>query len=253
MIELHTPAEIEAMRPAGAFVCDTLAELSASVRPGTNLLDLEHAARDAVARRGAVSCYWDYAPSFGDGPFRNVICLSVNDAAQHGLPHDYALQDGDVLSLDFAVSVDGWVADAAVTVVAGSPDPDDLRLIRSTEEALVAGIEAAVVGNRVGDLSAAIGAVAAEYGYPVNLDFGGHSVGRTMHGDLFIPNDGRAGRGYRLRAGMVFALEPWWAATTSRIRTDADGWTLRSVDGSRAAHTEHTLAVTEDGPLVLTA
>lgn len=253
MIELHTPAEIEAMRPAGAFVRDTLAELSASVRPGTNLLDLEHAARDAVARRGAVSCYWDYAPSFGDGPFRNVICLSVNDAAQHGLPHDYALQDGDVLSLDFAVSVDGWVADAAVTVVAGTPDPHDLRLIRSTQQALAAGIEAAVVGNRVGDLSAAIGAVAAEYGYPVNLDFGGHSVGRTMHGDLFIPNDGRAGRGYRLRPGMVFALEPWWAATTSRIRTDADGWTLRSVDGSRAAHTEHTLAVTEDGPLVLTA
>jgi methionyl aminopeptidase len=117
----------------------------------------------------------------------------------------------------------------------------------------VAGIEAAVVGNRVGDLSAAIGAVAAEYGYPVNLDFGGHSVGRTMHGDLFIPNDGRAGRGYRLRPGMVFALEPWWAATTSRVRTDADGWTLRSADGSRGAHTEHTLAVTEDGPLVLTA
>lgn len=223
------------------------------MRPGTNLLDLEHAAREAVARRGAVSCYWDYAPSFGDGPFRNVICLSVNDAAQHGLPSDYALQDGDVLSLDFAVSVDGWVADAAVTVIAGTPDPDDLRLIRSTEEALVAGIEAAVPGNRVGDLSAAIGAVAARYGYPVNLEFGGHSVGRTMHGDLFIPNDGRAGRGYRLRPGMVFALEPWWAATTSRIRTDVDGWTLRSVDGSRAAHTEHTLAVTEDGPLVLTA
>ncbi|MFB2582786.1 type I methionyl aminopeptidase [Herbiconiux sp. P15] len=253
MIEIHTPAEIERMRPAGAFVRDTLAALSSMVAVGVNLLEIEHAAREAVARRGAVSCYWDYAPSFGNGPFRNVICLSVNDAAQHGLPHDYALEDGDVLSLDFAVSVDGWVADAAVTVIAGRPDPADEVLIRSTQEALAAGIAASVPGNRVGDISAAIGAVAAAHGYPVNHEFGGHGVGRTMHGDLFICNDGRPGRGYRLRPGMVFALEPWWATGTARIRMDADGWTVRSADGSRAAHTEHTLAVTDDGPLVLTA
>ncbi|SDZ24431.1 type I methionyl aminopeptidase [Herbiconiux ginsengi] len=253
MIELHTPAEIDRMRAAGAFVRDTLAALSAQAMVGVNLLDLERAARAAIAERGATSCYWDYAPSFGNGPFHNVICLSVNDAAQHGLPHDYRLRDGDVLSLDFAVSVDGWVADAAVTVIVGRPDPADQRLIRSTQEALAAGIEAAQPGNRIGDISAAIGAVAAEYGYPVNLEFGGHAVGRTMHGDLFIPNDGRPGRGYRIRPGLVFALEPWWAKTTSRIRMDADGWTVRSADGSRAAHTEHTLAITPDGPLVLTA
>jgi methionyl aminopeptidase len=253
MIELHSPAEIEQMRAAGAFVRDTLATLSAHAAVGMNLLEIEHAAREAVARRGATSCYWDYAPSFGNGPFRNVICLSVNDAAQHGLPHDYVLRDGDVLSLDFAVAVDGWVADAAVTVVAGRPDPADEMLIRSTQEALAAGIEAAQPGNRIGDISAAIGAVAAAYGYPVNHDFGGHSVGRTMHGDLFICNDGRAGRGYRIRPGMVFALEPWWAKTTARLRKDPDGWTLRSADGSRAAHTEHTLAITAEGPLVLTA
>ncbi|MCS5719757.1 type I methionyl aminopeptidase [Herbiconiux sp. CPCC 205763] len=253
MIELHTPAEIDRMRPAGAFVRDTLATLSAQAAVGMNLLDIEHAARAAVARRGATSCYWDYAPSFGNGPFQNVICLSVNDAAQHGLPHDYRLRDGDVLSLDLAVSVDGWVADAAVTVIVGRSDPADSRLIRSTQEALAAGIAAAQPGNRIGDVSAAIGAVAAEYGYPVNLEFGGHGVGRTMHGDLFIGNDGRAGRGYPIRPGMVFALEPWWAKTTSRIRMDPDGWTVRSADGSRAAHSEHTLAVTAEGPLVLTA
>jgi methionyl aminopeptidase len=253
MIELHTPAEIERMRPAGRFVRDTLADLAARAAVGTNLLELEQAARAAIERRGALSCYWDYAPSFGNGPFRNVICLSVNDAAQHGLPHDYRLQDGDVLSLDLAVSVDGWVADAAVTVVVGNPDPDDLALIRSTEEALAAGIAAAQPGNRISDISAAIGAVAARHGYPVNHEFGGHGVGRTMHGDLFICNDGRPGRGYRIRPGMVFALEPWWAKTTSRIRMDPDGWTVRSADGSRAAHTEHTLAVTAEGPLVLTA
>ncbi|GAA2248644.1 type I methionyl aminopeptidase [Herbiconiux moechotypicola] len=252
MIELHTPAEIDRMRAAGDFVRTTLAGLAARVEVGVNLLELEHAARRAIERRGAVSCYWDYAPSFGEGPFRNVICLSVNDAAQHGLPHDYVLRDGDVLSLDFAVSVDGWVADAAVTVIAGRPDPDDERLIRSTREALEAGIAAAVPGNRIGDISAAIGAVAAAYGYPVNREFGGHGVGRTMHGDLFICNDGRPGRGYRIRPGLVIALEPWWAKTTARIRMDPDGWTVRSADGSRAAHTEHTLAVTEDGPLVLT-
>jgi methionyl aminopeptidase len=253
MIELHTPAEIERMRPAGRFVRDTLSDLAARATVGTNLLEIELAAREAIERRGAVSCYWDYAPSFGNGPFRNVICLSVNDAAQHGLPHDYRLQDGDVLSLDFAVSVDGWVADAAVTVVVGNPDPDDLALIRSTEEALAAGIAAAQPGNRIGDISAAIGAVAAHHGYPVNHEFGGHGVGRTMHGDLFICNDGRPGRGYRIRPGMVFALEPWWAKTTARIRMDGDGWTVRSADGSRAAHTEHTVAVTAEGPLVLTA
>jgi methionyl aminopeptidase len=253
MIELHTPAEIDEMRAAGAFVRDTLRKVAARAAVGVNLLELEQAARVEVERRGAVSCYWDYAPSFGNGPFRNVICLSVNDAAQHGLPHDYRLRDGDVLSLDFAVSVDGWVADAAITVIVGRPDPADERLIRSTREALAAGIAASVPGNRVGDVSAAIGAVAADYGYPVNHEFGGHGVGRTMHGDLFICNDGRAGRGYRLRPGMVFALEPWWARTTARIRIDADGWTVRSADGSRAAHTEHTLAVTADGPLVLTA
>jgi methionyl aminopeptidase len=252
MIELHCAAEINRMRAAGRFVHDTLAMLSELADVGVNLLDIELAARREVEKRGAVSCYWDYAPSFGNGPFRNVICLSVNDAAQHGLPHDYRLRDGDVLSLDFAVSVDGWVADAAVTVIVGRADPDDQLLIRSTREALAAGIEAAVPGNRIGDISAAIGAVAARYGYPVNHEFGGHGVGRTMHGDLFICNDGRAGRGYRIRPGLVFALEPWWAKTTARIRMDPDGWTVRSADGSRAAHTEHTLAVTEDGPVVLT-
>jgi methionyl aminopeptidase len=240
------------MRAAGAFVRDTLATLPAQATVGVNLLDLELAARRAVTDRGAVSCYWDYAPSFGNGPFRNVICLSVNDAAQHGLPHDYRLRDGDVLSLDFAVSVDGWVADAAVTVIVGCPDPADQRLIRSTQEALAAGIAAAQPGNRIGDISAAIGAVAAAYGYPVNHVFGGHGVGRTMHGDLFICNDGRANRGFRIRPGLVFALEPWWAATTARIRMDPDGWTVRSADGSRAAHTERTIAVTPEGPMVLT-
>ncbi len=253
MIELKSPAEIERMHATGRFVARTLSELAELADVGVNLLDLEHHVRRRIRERGARSCYWDYAPSFGNGPFRNVVCLSVNDAVLHGLPHDYALRDGDVLTSDLAVAIDGWVADAARTVVVGTPADDDLRLIRATEEALAAGIQAARPGNRLGDVSAAIEAVAAGHGYPVNTEFGGHGLGRTMHEDPHVPNRGRAGRGLKLRAGMTLALEPWFARTTDRIVVDPDGWTIRSADGSRTAHSEHTVAITGDGPLVLTA
>jgi methionyl aminopeptidase len=253
VIELKTADEIEKMAITGAFVADTLAALSIDARPGVNLLDLEHHARDLVAARGATSCYWDYAPSFGRGPFRNVICLSVNDAVLHGMPHHYVLRDGDVLSLDFAVSIDGWVADSAVTIIVGDGvDDADAALIDSTRRALDAGIAAAVPGGRLGDISAAIGDVAAEAGYRVNVEFGGHGLGRTMHEDPHIPNRGRGGRGLALRPGMTFALEPWWSRDSDRLVMDADGWTLRSADGSNTAHSEHTIAVTSDGPRVLT-
>lgn len=252
MIELKTGAEIEKMRTTGRFVAEVLAELSGIAEVGVNLLDLEHHARDMVKHRGAQSCYWDYAPSFGRGPFRNVICLSVNDAVLHGLPFDYVLRDGDVLSMDFAVSIDGWVADAARTVIVGTAAPEDARLIRATEEALAAGTAAARPGGRLGDISAAIGAVVAAYGYPVNLEFGGHGLGRTMHEDPHVPNRGKPGRGMPLKAGMTLALEPWLARSTDRIVFDRDGWTIRSADGSRTAHTENTVAITEAGPVVLT-
>lgn len=252
MIELKTAQAIDKMAVTGRFVAETLAELAAMVRPGVNLLDLERRARRRVEERGAVSCYWDYAPSFGRGPFRNVICLSVNDAVLHGLPHDYALRDGDVLSLDFAVSIDGWVADSARTVVVGTPRDGDTRLVASTRAALDAGIAAAVPGARIGDVSAAIGAVATAHGYPVNVQFGGHGLGRTMHEDPHVPNAGRPGRGMTLRPGMTLALEPWWSASSDELRVDDDGWTLRFADGSRGAHSEHTIAITEDGPRVLT-
>ncbi|MDT0349033.1 type I methionyl aminopeptidase [Pseudonocardia charpentierae] len=252
MIELKSPAEIERMRTTGQFVAQVLSELGELADVGVNLLDLEHHVRNQIRRRGAQSCYWDYSPSFGKGPFRNVVCLSVNDAVLHGLPHDYALRDGDVVSMDLAVGIDGWVADSARTVIVGTPADDDLRLVRATEEALTAGIDAARPGNRLGDVSAAIEGVATGYGYPINTEFGGHGLGRTMHEDPHVPNKGRAGRGLRLRAGMTLALEPWLARTTDRIVFDPDGWTIRSADGSRTAHSEHTVAITDDGPLVLT-
>lgn len=253
MIELRTPDEIERMRAAGAFVASVLEATAAASAVGVNLLSLDKLAHDMIRKRGAESCYIDYHPSFGASPFGKVLCTSVNDAALHGLPHDYRLRDGDMLSLDFAASVDGWVSDSAITIVVGTPRAEDLELIEITSRALDAGIAAATVGNRIGDISAAIGEVAHAAGVKVNTDFGGHSVGRTMHGDLHVPNNGRAGRGFPLRAGLVFAIEPWFMLGTDRIFTDPDGWTLRSADGSRAAHFEHTVAVTEDGPLVLSA
>jgi methionyl aminopeptidase len=253
VIELKTADEIDKMAVTGAFVAQTLATLAAEAEPGVNLMQLEHHARTLIEDRGATSCYWDYAPSFGRGPFRNVICLSVNDAVLHGMPRDHVLRDGDVLSLDFAVSIDGWVADSAVTVIVGdNPNADDEALVASTQRALDAGIAAAVPGGRLGDISAAIGAVAAEAGYRVNVEFGGHGLGRTMHEDPHVPNRGKPGRGLLLRAGMTLALEPWWARGSDRLVMDADGWTLRSKDGSNTAHSEHTIAITDSGPRILT-
>jgi methionyl aminopeptidase len=252
VLELKTPQEVAAMGVTGAFIAGLLDDLAERARPGVNLLDLEQRARVLIAERGAQSCYWDYAPSFGRGPFRNVICLSVNDAVLHGLPHDYVLADGDLLSMDIAVSIDGWVADSARSVIVGTARAEDRRLVTATEEALAAGIAEAVPGQRLGDISAAIGDVAAAYGYLVNTEFGGHGLGRTMHEDPHVPNTGRRGRGLKLRPGLTLALEPWFAAGTDRIVFDPDGWTIRSADGSRTAHSEHTIAITDGAPLVLT-
>jgi methionyl aminopeptidase len=195
----------------------------------------------------------DYAPSFGRGPFGHYICTSVNDAVLHGKPRDYVLADGDLLTLDLAVSLGGIVADSAVSfVVGGTASPDDLTLIDVTERALAAAIEVAGPGARIGDLSHAIGSVLGDAGYPVNLEFGGHGVGSTMHQDPHISNAGRPGRGYPLRPGLLLAIEPWVMADTDELVTDADGWTLRSATGCRTAHSEHTVAITEDGAEVLT-
>lgn len=240
------------MRPAGRFVASVLNAVKNATSVGTNLLELDALAHSMIRDAGAESCYIDYHPSFGASPFGKVLCTSVNDAVLHGLPFDYAVAAGDIVSIDFAASVNGWVADSAISFIVGDADPEDLRIIRATEEALVAGIAKAVPGNALGDISAAIGDVAASYGYTVNMDFGGHGVGREMHGDPHVPNDGRAGRGYRLREGLVIAIEPWFMRTTDEIYTDDDGWTLRSADGSRGAHSEHTVAITADGPIVLT-
>lgn len=253
MIELFNDREIEQMRPAGHFVAEVLTALREKAAVGVNLLELDALAAEMIAERGATSCYVDYHPSFGAMPFGKVLCTSVNDAVLHGLPFDYVLADGDLLSVDFACSVDGWVADSATSVVVGTARQEDLDLIATAERALEAGIAAATVGNKLGDIGFAIGEVARAAGLGINLQFGGHGVGRTMHGDPHVPNDGRPGRGLPLKPGLVIAIEPWFMHTTDAIFTDPDGWTLRSADGSRGAHAEHTIAITASGPLVLTA
>ncbi len=252
MIEILSPAELRRAGATGALVARILQTLAARATVGTNLLDLDRWTREMIEDAGALSCYVDYAPSFGRGPFGHHVCTSLNDAVLHGLPHDRALADGDLLTLDLAVSLDGVVADSAVSVVVGTTAPEDLAMVRTTEEALEAGITAAVPGARVGDVSHAIGEVLTAAGYPVNTQFGGHGVGSTMHQDPHVANSGRPGRGFVLRPGLLLALEPWVMRDTAELVTDADGWTLRSATGCRTAHSEHTVAITEDGPRVLT-
>ncbi|OMQ15782.1 type I methionyl aminopeptidase [Modestobacter sp. VKM Ac-2676] len=254
MIELRTPGEIDAMRAAGAVVADMHAAVHALAAPGVRLTELDAAARQVLADAGATSPFLGYAPLTSTPPFPGVLCLSVNDVALHGIPTARELEDGDLLSVDAGATLDGWVGDAARTYPIGTPRPEDLELVATTERALAAGIAAAVVGNKIGDISAAIGAVGRAGGCGINTDQGGHGVGRTMHEAPSVPNEGRPGRGLKLRAGLVIAIEPWFLAGGSdEYKVDADGWTLRSADGSRAAHVEHTVAVTADGPRILTA
>lgn len=253
MIEILTVDELAKARDTGALVGGILHELKRRSAAGVNLLDLDRWTKQMITDAGAESCYVDYAPSFGRGPFGHYVCTAVNDAVLHGMPHDYALADGDLLTLDLAVRLRGIAADAAISFVVGeTQDAADLAMIAATERALAAGIAAARPGNRIGDISHAIGTALTGDGYRVNMEFGGHGIGSTMHQDPHVANDGRPGRGYKLRPGLLLALEPWIMADTDELVTDADGWTLRSATGCRTAHTEHTIAITDDGAEVLT-
>ncbi len=253
MVEIKTPGEIDAIREAGRVVADVLAAARSAAAPGVTLKELDGAARDVLARAGATSPFLNYHPKFAPIPYPAVICTSVNDAALHGIPGDYRLRDGDLLSVDAGATLDGWVGDAAISFSVGTPSDGDAELIAATEAALAAGIAAAQPGGRLGDISAAIGEVGKAGGYGISTDLGGHGVGRTMHEDPHIPNRGRAGRGLRLVPGLVLAIEPWFiAGGRDGIWLDDDGWTIRTADGSRAAHAEHTIAITPDGPVILT-
>jgi methionyl aminopeptidase len=261
VVEIKTAGEIRAMRAAGQVVAQILAAVHDQAKAGMRLTELDEIARDVLAGAGAVSPFLGYQPGFAPVPFPAAICTSVNDAALHGIPGRYRLADGDLLSVDSGATLDGWAADAAISFTIGPPPPiplhspftADARLIATTSAALSAGIAAAVPGARIGDISAAIGAAGRAARYGICTDFGGHGIGRAMHEDPHIPNEGAPRRGRRLVPGLVIAIEPWFLAGGKDVyRIDDDGWTIRSGDGSRAAHVEHTVAVTADGPQVLT-
>jgi len=253
VVEIKTPGELDAMRAAGQVVARALAATRARAEVGVRLTELDEAAREVLREAGATSPFLNYKPRFAPVPFPAVICASVNDAVLHGIPDGYRLADGDLLSVDFGATLDGWTGDAAISFSVGEAREQDTRLVETTRAALAAGIRAAVPGARIGDISAAIGAVGREAGYGLNTDFGGHGVGHTMHEDPSVPNEGRPGHGLKLRAGIVLAIEPWFmAGGKDDYYIDRDGWTIRSADGSRTAHAEHTVAVTDDGPRILT-
>lgn len=254
MIELRTPEEIDAMRESGRVVAQALAAVKEAAQVGTSLRELDQVARDVIFGAGATSPFLDYHPDWAPVPFPGVICASVNDAVVHGIPTDQTIADGDLVSIDCGAILDGWASDSAISFVVGTPRQEDLDLIATTTTALEAGIAAAQVGGRLGDISNAIGRVANKARLGNLEDHGGHGIGRVMHGEPFVPNDGRPRRGLELKAGLVLALEPMFILGGSgRYRHGDDGWTLYTRDGSRSAHVEHTIAITADGPRILSA
>src|SRR5690625_2113428 len=232
--ELPTLAQA---RPAGAFGGSVLSHPRRTVDVGWHLLAFAAAAQRMIREVGGTSCYIDYHPAFGASPFGYVICTSVNDGILHGRPHDRVLEAGDLISLDFAVEVEGWVADSCVSFVVGRPRPEDLQLIRDTESVMWAGIDQVRAGATVGDIGHAVMNQAHRLGYTINDRFGGHGVGRTMHEAPFVPNHGTPGSGPELVAGQLITVEPFLSPTTDELEVDeSDGWTQRSDDGARRAH-----------------
>ncbi|MBV2356794.1 type I methionyl aminopeptidase [Streptomyces sp. J2-1] len=252
MIELKTEENIAAMRAAGRVLARTLSAVRDTAAVGVSLLELDEVARGVLREAGATSPFLGYRPEWAPVPFPAVLCTSVNDAIVHGIPTEYRLRDGDLLSVDCGAQLDGWASDSAITFSVGRARPEDVRLVETAERALAAGIAAAVVGNRIGDIAHAVGSVCRAGGYGIPQDFAGHGIGRRMHEDPGVPNEGRPGRGVPLRPGMVLAIEPMLlAGGHDTYSPSPDGWTLRTTDATRAAHVEHTVAITTKGPQIL--
>jgi len=250
MITLKTPQEIEIMRAANLIVAEVLSELRRRVQPGVTTAELDRIAEDMTRQRGATPAFKGYAPA--GRVFPRSVCTSINDEVVHGIPSERrVLRDGDLIGLDFGVCYEGFYGDAAVTVPVGQADPEAERLMHVTEEALWAGIENVRPGKRLGDVSAAIQERVERDGFSVVREFVGHGIGRRLHEEPQVPNFGKPDRGVRLREGMVLAIEPMVNAGAPDVRVKEDGWTAVTIDGRRSAHFEHSVAVTERGPYVL--
>jgi methionyl aminopeptidase len=254
-IEIKTPEQIAKMRVAGRLVGETLALLRDAVRPGISTGELDALAERNIRGAGGVPSFLGY----GHPPFPGTICASVNDEVVHGIPGDRTLAEGDVISIDCGAIVDGWHGDSAITVAVGDVRPEVLELMRVTEEAMWRGIAAARLGGRVSDISAAVEGYVRAQPHPTGGSYGileeytGHGIGTAMHQPPNVPNYGRAGRGPKLERGLALAVEPMVTLASRHTVVDDDDWTIRTVDGSWAAHFEHTFTLTPDGPWILTA
>jgi len=253
MIILKTPDEIEKMRVSGQAVAEILELLKANIKPGISTGALNTIAEEECKKRNAIPLFKNYPhPWQGKKPFPAAICTSVNDEVVHGIPGERTLKDGDIISIDFGLSLGGFAGDAAITVPVGDVSEEALRLIRYTEKALYKGIHEARSGHRLGRISREIQKYAEEHGFSVVRDFVGHGIGRHMHEDPPVPNYGRADKGPVLKEGMTIAIEPMLNLGAYNVYTKADDWTVVTRDGSLSAHFEHTIAITERGPEILT-
>lgn len=248
-----SPSEIESMRTAGKILAEGLQLMAEKVLPGTRPVDIAEIAHQHVRRAGAEPAFLGYPGSSGAPAYPNVACISVNDAVVHGIPGNKSLKNGDVVSLDLGVKVDGMITDGAITVIVGQADPKDLRLVETTREALFAGLKTIKDGCKTGDIGEAIQSVLSEGGYGIVRDLVGHGVGYGIHEDPNIPNFGSKGKGSVIKAGMTLAVEPMATLGGHKVYIDHDGWTVRTADGSKAAHFEHTILVTKNGYEILTS
>lgn len=246
MIELKNPAQIERMRTAGKIVADTLQLMRETVGPGITTGELDRIAEEYILKCGAIPTFKGY------NGFPSALCTSVNEEVVHGFPGLRPLQSGDIISIDCGATFDGYVGDSAITLAVGEISEDLQKLLRVTQEALMLGIPQAIRGNRLQDISHAIQTHVEAHGLSVVRDYVGHGIGRAMHEDPQIPNYGKPGRGPRLEIGMVLAIEPMINLGTYEVRTLSDHWTVVTKDGKASAHFEHTVAITENGPEILT-
>jgi len=251
VIQLKSKRELDKMREAGRHVGEILVRLAELAKPGVTTGDLDRAARAEIKARGLQSSFLGYAPGEAP-PFPGVICASVNEEIVHGIPGARALVEGDLLKLDFGAICEGFHADAALTIPIGKVDEVSRRLMATTHKSLNAGIREMEPGKRLGDVGAAVQETVEQDGFSVVRDFVGHGIGRAMHEPPQLPNFGRPGRGQRLREGMVIAIEPMVNVGGCEVSIGDDGWTASTADGLRSSHFEHTVAITDHGPEVLT-
>lgn len=254
MVTIKTKEEIEILKEGGVRHAFILSEIAKKIVPGVSTEELENFARELVKEKGDTPAFLNYTPRGAKRPYPSALCVSVNNEIVHGIPNEdpLVLQEGDIVSIDLGLIHKGLITDSAITVGVGKISDEDRKLIEHCKEALYLGIKSAKGGNHIGDIGFAIGEFARELGYGVCQGLAGHGVGYKVHEDPFVPNEGRKGEGELLRPGMVIALEPMLTRGTDRIVLAKDGYTYKTADGSNAAHFEHTIAITEGDPIILT-